>query len=125
MAQPWAMDANLPLPPSQYDTLQAPVPNTDVNISSPQMFAGVKGKVLIRGSAGGADFAYYRLQVGQGLNPETWFQIGSNRLTPINNGTLAEWDTSGLQGLYSLQLLVIRTDGSLLIATVPVSVDNP
>jgi len=124
-AQFWAKAANLPLPPSQYDTLQNPVPNPDVNISSPEMFAEIKGKLVIRGTASGADFAYYQLQYGQGLNPEAWMVIGPQGKSPVNKAALAEWDTSGLQGLYSLQLLVVNTDNSLQTATIMVNVNNP
>jgi len=124
-AQAWAQAANLPVPPSQYDTLQAPVPSPDVNLSSPHMFAGVQGQVQISGTAGGADFLYYRLEYGRGLNPETWVLIGSNGKTPVSAGPLAEWDTNGLQGLYAVQLLVVGKDGSLQTATVMVNVNTP
>jgi membrane peptidoglycan carboxypeptidase len=124
-AQAWAKAASLPVPPAQYDTLQPPAPDQDVNITSPAMFAELKGKVTIRGTAGGANFAWYRLQYGQGLNPETWVQIGADVKTPVNAGALAEWDTAGLKGLYSLQLLVVRADNSLQTATVQVTVNNP
>jgi membrane carboxypeptidase/penicillin-binding protein len=124
-AQAWAKSANLPLPPSQYDNIQPPAPNPDVNIAFPRMFTKLQGRFNITGTAGGVDFSYYRLQYGQGLNPETWIQIGSDVNTPLKNGKLAEWDTTGLKGLYSLQLLVIRSDHSLQTATVQVSLDNP
>lgn len=124
-AQTWAKAANLPVPPTQYDTLQPPAPEPDVNISSPAMFAELKGKVTISGAASGANFASYRLQYGQGLNPETWVLIGADVKTPVSNGALAEWDTSGLNGLYSLQLIVVRGDKSLQTATVQVTLNNP
>jgi len=124
-AQAWARAANLPTPPTQYDSLQPPVPSAEVNISSPAMFAELKGKVGISGAAGGKDFVFYRLQYGQGLNPETWVQIGADVKDPVSGGALGEWDTSGLQGLYALQLLVVQRDGSLQTATVQVTVNNP
>jgi hypothetical protein len=86
------------------------------------MFAELSGKVTITGTVGGKDFAYYRLQYGQGLNPETWVQIGTDGNTPVKAGNLAEWDTSGLQGLYALQLLVVGKDNSLQTATVQVTI---
>jgi len=117
--------ANLPVPPAQYDTLQAPLPNPDVSISSPRAFAEIHGKLMVGGTAAGADFSYYRLEYGQGLNPERWVLIGSNAKTSVKDGTLAEWDTTGLRGLYSLQLLVIHTDGSVQTSAVQVTVNNP
>jgi len=124
-ARSWAENAKLPVPPIQYDSIQPPMPDPDGNIKSPLMFAELQGKVTISGTAGGKDFSYYRLQYGQGLNPETWTQIGVDVKSPVQSGVLATWDTNGLKGLYSLQLLVIRSDNSLKKATVQVSLTNP
>jgi len=121
-AQDWARATNLPVPPTQYDTVQPPVPGADANISLPAMFSQVQGRVTIRGSAGGAGFSHYRLQYGQGLNPDSWLPVGSDVSSPVSDGTLALWDTTGLNGLYSLQLLVINTDNSLRTATVEVRI---
>jgi hypothetical protein len=124
-AQAWAKAVNLPVPPTQYDNIQPPAPNPDANIIFPIMFAKQQGRLVITGSATGTDFSYYRLQYGQGLNPETWTQIGSDLNNPVKSDKLAEWDTTGLKGLYSLQLLVVRTDHSLQTATVQISLTNP
>ena len=120
-----AVSLQLPVPPTQYDNIQPPAPNPDANIIFPIMFAKQQGRLVITGSATGTDFSYYRLQYGQGLNPETWTQIGSDLNNPVKSDKLAEWDTTGLKGLYSLQLLVIRTDHSLQTATVQISLTNP
>jgi len=119
-AQEWAKAAKLPVPPNTYDTIQQPPPDADAHISSPAMFAELQGKVTVSGTAAGSDFAYYRLQYGQGLNPQNWVQIGSDSKTPVNEAALAEWDTSGLNGLYALQLLVVHQDNSITTATVQV-----
>ncbi len=37
---------------------------------------------------------YYVCQVGKGLNPQEWIQLGSDMLAPVTNDVLAEWDTS-------------------------------
>lgn len=121
----WAKAANLPVPPTQYDNLQPPAPNPDANITFPTMFAELQGKVIITGTASGADFSYYRLQYGKGLKPESWTLIGADSIKPVTAGILAEWDTSGLKGLYSLQLLVVRTDKSLQTATIQFTLNNP
>lgn len=124
-AESWARLENLALPPTQYDTLQLPPVSPDVQITAPAMLADVQGRVTLLGSAGGAEFAYYRLQYGPGLNPETWILIGADVKTPVSAGPLAEWDTTGLEGLYSVQLVVVKTDQSLETATVQVTVKNP
>jgi membrane peptidoglycan carboxypeptidase len=123
-AQAWAASMQLPTPPTAYDTIQQPPTNPNVHITVPAMFAELKGKVAIRGSAAGDDLSYYRLQYGQGLNPQSWSQIGADSRSPVNEGALAEWDTSGLNGLYALQLLVVHSDNSITTATVMVTVKN-
>ncbi len=124
-AQKWAQNAGLPVPPSSYDTLQPPPVNPEVHITTPGMFASLKGKVTIRGTAAGSDFSFYRLQYGQGLNPQTWVLIGSDVKTPVTENVLAEWDTGNLNGLYALQLLVVREDGRIETSTVQVTIANP
>jgi membrane carboxypeptidase/penicillin-binding protein PbpC len=121
-ARAWAASAGLLTPPDTYDTIQAKPPTPDVNITSPEMFAVVNGRVQIIGTAAGKDFLFYRLQYGQGLNPQVWYQTGNDSTTPVSDGSLGEWDTSGLNGLYVLQLQVIRLDQSLETDTVVVTV---
>jgi membrane carboxypeptidase/penicillin-binding protein PbpC len=123
-ARAWAEAAGLPTPPQAYDAIQAPPRNPDVNLSAPKMFADLRGIVTLRGTAAGNDFSYYRIQVGQGLNPETWLQVGQDTHAPVNGGELAQWDTQGLDGLYAVQLLVVHNDQSLTTAITQVSVDN-
>ncbi len=123
-AQSWANSGPLNKPPTAYDTLQQPPMDPNAHITIPAMFATLNGKVAINGSVSGDDVAYYRLQYGRGLNPQTWSQIGADSQSPLTEGTLAEWDTSGLSGLYALQLLVVHSDNSITTATVVVTVKN-
>ncbi len=112
-ARDWAQSANLDIPPTSYDAIQSPPINPVANITSPQLFADVNGVVQIVGTAAGDGFLYYRLQVGKGLNPQEWIQLGSDATTPVTNDVLAEWDTTELSGLYAVQLVVVR-DGQLV-----------
>ncbi len=124
-AQAWARGAGIDIPPDAYDVILSPlVASADVKITSPDMFSPVSGKVPIRGSAQGADFAFYRVQVGEGLNPQQWLQVGQEVATPVSNGQLAVWDTSGLDGLYVVQLLVVHKDQRVESTFVQVTVDN-
>jgi len=124
-AQAWAEAAGILAPPSSYDTIQVPSPDPDINIASPALFAEVSGMVEIIGTATGDDFASYRLEYGQGLNPQEWFQIGADVDAPVEESLLAEWDTSDLNGLYALRLLVIREDLRVERAVILVSAKNP
>jgi membrane carboxypeptidase/penicillin-binding protein PbpC len=120
----WAKSANIPLAPTTYDAIQASQINPDVNITSPGMFTDLSGKVQFKGTASGADFDHYRLLVGLGLNPQQWIQVGSDSTTQVVNGFLGTWDTSGLNGLYAVQLQVIRTDQRVDTAVTQVTVNN-
>jgi membrane peptidoglycan carboxypeptidase len=121
-AKAWATSSGIQTPPDTYDTLQSKAPQLDVHIASPEMLALVNGKVQVTGTASGKDFLFYRLQYGQGLNPQSWVQIGGDSTTQVTDGLLGEWDTTGLSGLYVLQLQVIRLDQSLETDTVIVTI---
>ena len=123
-ARTWAESAGIPMPPTAYDVIQQSPVLPDAHITAPALFAEVRGMVEITGTAAGADFAYYRLEYGRGLNPQAWVQIGADVSTPVEEGTLAEWDTSGLNGLYALRLLVVRTDNRVEMAVTQISIDN-
>ncbi|MBT3322424.1 MAG: hypothetical protein HN392_09085 [Anaerolineae bacterium] len=123
-AKAWAESAGIENPPNGYDAILAPPHLPDAHFTSPSFFDDVKGVLEIRGTAAGEDFDYYRMQVGQGLNPKTWMQIGEDIHGSITNNLLAIWDTSELSGLYAIQLLVVRKDKRIDIATTQISIDN-
>ena len=124
-AQAWAKWANVPVAPSAYDAIQAEPINPDVRVTSPALFAEVHGKVQIKGTAAGVDFARYRVLVGQGIDPQQWIAVGDEATTSVQDGLLATWDTAGLSGLYAVQLQVIRTDQRVDSAIIQVTVTNP
>ncbi len=121
-ARAWAESAGVEIPPDTYDVIQPAPVNPNVHITSPSMFAEVSGRVTIIGAAGGDGFQYYRMQVGKGLNPQEWLLLGGDVTVPVDEGVLAEWDTTGLNGLYAVQLLVVYTDDRVATATIQVTI---
>lgn len=121
-AREWALSQGMSVPPTSFDAIQAPPVNPSANITAPQLFADVNGKILILGAATGDGFMYYRVQVGKGLNPQEWIQLGEDNYTPVDGGLLAEWDTTGLNGLYAVQLIVVRNDQVVDTAVIQVTV---
>lgn len=119
----WAEAAGQAVPPKVYDIILQPAAIPDVTISSPAMFSYVRGKVAIRGTAAGPDFAGYRVEIGAGLNPATWLQVGSGNEARMDS-LLAEWDTAGKNGLYAIRLLVLRPEQQFDSTTIQVAVDN-
>ena len=121
----WAQANGLPVPPHTYDLIYAPPePSPMVQIVNPALFEHVSGKITFMGSASGEGFQSYRLQVGKGLNPQAWIQIGNDSDRPVTNGTLGVWDTQGSSGLYAIQLLVIRKDQRVDRFVTQITVDN-
>jgi hypothetical protein len=120
-ARSWAGSVGLQIPPATYDVIQVPQVNPDVNITGPALFAEVKGELRILGTATGEEFVSYRVLVGQGLNPQEWIQVAEGN-APVTNGLLAEWNTSGLSGLYAVQLQVLRSDQRVDTAIIQVTV---
>ena len=88
------------------------------------MFDVVRGVVSITGTAAGPDFSGYRLQIGDGLSPQSWYQTGEDFASQVVKGDSGFWDTTGLDGLYAIQLLVIHQDKSVQRSGVLVTVDN-
>ncbi len=118
-------DARPETPPTQYDTIYGPSRrDADVAIVSPESYAYVSGVVPIVGNARGGDFNFYRLVFGKGLNPTEWIQIGGDHGEQVDHNLLENWDTTELDGLYSLRLQVVDHASNLRETTIQVTVDN-
>jgi len=120
----WAKQNDIPIPPAEYDTIQPAPCSPAACITSPVSFSYVKGMVTVRGTAAGEDFSFYRLQIGRGLNPRTWLQLGEDSSVPVTEGVLGEWNTRDQDGLYALRLTVVTQDQQVLTSVVQVTVDN-
>nr|WP_290667236.1 penicillin-binding protein 1C [Ardenticatena sp.] len=125
----WAQQAGIELPPTDYDTTYGPVAGSGTAvITSPQPYGYVGGIAPIQGTARTEppdQFKLYRIEFGQGLDPASWIQIGPDYTTPVVDGLLEQWDTRALEeGLYTLQLTVLRQDGQVERTSVQVTVDN-
>jgi membrane peptidoglycan carboxypeptidase len=126
-AADWVHENNIAQPPTEYDVTNIPTTTDlfgEVTIIDPSPFSYVRSVVTIIGNARNRSFSSYRLSYGQGINPTEWFQIGQNQYRQRENEVLGQWDTTALDGLYSLRLTVIRTNSSVIDFVVPVTVDN-
>lgn len=124
-AADWVAENGIPQPPKEYDTAygQGPV-NDEVAIVTPGNYTYVKGLVPITGNARAGDFRNYRVEFGEGLNPGAWTQIGAEHGDQKQNDILESWDTSALDGLYSVRLSVTEGSGNVRTAATQVTVDN-
>lgn len=124
-AMDWVRENELPVPPNEYDTSFGPVTNPGaIGIAWPAPYAYVGGVVPITGTARADGFQLYRIAIGQGLDPASWIQVGPDHPQQRENSILEFWDTAGMEGLYTVQLTVLKNDGNAERSTVQVTVDN-
>ena len=124
-AAAWARAVGFEQPPQEYDTLtEGERQDPGLRITVPEPFAFLRGEVRVRGYVDIDQLDFFRLQVGQGLNPLNWIQLGEDRTLPVRGGLLVEWDTRELSGLYTLQVIAVEEDGQVRTALVHVTVDN-
>ena len=125
-ASAWAEEAGIEAPPAEYDTIRnIPVRSGGAAVLLPDPWSVVGGQVSVIGSAGGDDFAYFRLAYFPGLLPEAMQTLVERGESPVESGELGVWDTTLLEdGLYTLLLSVVRGDGKFDEVAIPVSVAN-
>lgn len=123
-AREWWVANNQPLPPTEYDNVSVPEAFQLVHITRPQFFDYVGGAVDIYAQINPQNMAYFQAQYGQGLSPSAWFDIGGQQTAFDPNIPIATWDTSGLDGLYSLRLVMVLNDNSRSSDSLQVTVDN-
>jgi len=125
-AAAWAEAQGIAAPPTEYDTIRrVPARDRGAAITSPAEWSVVSGHWPVTGSAGGDDFAYYRLAIFPNLLPEAMQLIIERGETPVTAGELGMWDTTLLaDGLYTLLLTVVRVDGTFDEVAIPVTVNN-
>jgi hypothetical protein len=121
----WAKAAGKPLPPTDYDSGGTRPGPAIASITSPAGLARVRGVVEVKGSIDSRDVVSYNLAYGAGINPDQWVSIGgSDPKLRGQNITLGRWDTTSLDGLYTLRLSLVMQDNLLQYYPVQVTVDN-
>jgi membrane peptidoglycan carboxypeptidase len=126
VAADWVREQGIPQPPTEYDDSTGPAVNVGpVAIINPRPYEYIKGGQVITGNAKADNFQLYRLEVGKGLNPAEWRQLGRDYNNQVEGTPLEFWDTTQEEeGLYTLQLTVVKNDQSLERRAVQVTVDN-
>ncbi len=124
-AADWAEKAGLPIQPTLYDLDVPDLQGSGLELTSPENFSFIRGRIGIAGFIPEDEFVTARLQYGAGMNPGSWLQIGSEISQPGTQRRLASWDTTGLEdGIYALQLVVILERQQIQKFSLVVSVDN-
>jgi len=124
-AADWVRENEIEAPPTEFDTISDPgLPARNARIRQPEQFAFVSGTVAITGTAVSDEFAFYRLAYIEGLTPNNLQTIVDNVTEPVTDDLLGVWDTSELNGLYTLLLTVVGENGRFEETSVHVTIDN-
>jgi membrane peptidoglycan carboxypeptidase len=111
-AEDWARATGIPMTPTSYDSFpNLDLANAPAAILSPEPFHEVSGTVSILGRMP-AETSSYDIQIGKGLYPSDWVLVAQGGRIPSSD-RLTEWDTTGLSGLYAIQLQVWDLEGNL------------
>jgi membrane peptidoglycan carboxypeptidase len=121
----WWNTNRRPLPPMNYDAFYAGNIVDSASITSPAQYSYVKGVIDVIGTINPDNMQSYQLAYGQTVAPESWINISEAQTTyDPENPVLGQWDTSMLDGLYTLQLNVVLQSGVIERVTTQVRVDN-
>lgn len=124
-AMDWWRANNQPLPPTEYDAVN--ITQTDLSttvILQPRNFDVVGGIVDVRGSVDEGTLEFYQVSYGQGPNPTEWINLTEPQTWFVAGRSIAQWDTTGLDGTYVLRLRVVKKNGTIETAFSQVTVDN-
>ncbi|MFV1948556.1 MAG: transglycosylase domain-containing protein [Anaerolineales bacterium] len=121
----WAEGAGISTPPTLYDLDSRVNEIEGFSISTPDNLSFINERVRIIGSIPEDGFRSARLQYGFGMNPGSWLQIGPEITSPADNIRLGTWNTADLEdGVYAIQLVLIRDNQQIDKVSLVVSVDN-
>lgn len=122
----WWRANRQPLPPTDYDVFSRPdnAPFQTTVLSRPEPLALLRGSVEVRGTVSAENLRYYQLAYGAGVSPTSWTAIGGQQTTAPADGLLGMWDTTGLDGIYTLELTAVKNDSTRERSVVQVRIDN-
>lgn len=120
-AADWVRENGIAQPPTEQTVVSIEDFDPDAAIIDPTINGYISGNFEIKGNARGGP---YRVEIGQGVEPSEWAQVGPEHGEEVVNGVLERIDTTTFEeGLYTLRLTVNRGDGPR-VWTTPVTIDN-
>jgi penicillin-binding protein 1C len=124
-ADDWVREREIPQPPSEHCDVHGPnLSRADVAIVQPTLLQTISGVSPIIGNAKLGGMSRFWIEYGPGMDPTSWVRITPDHGHRVENGVLTEWNTGGLDGLYTLRLGVQDGGGGIHYASVAVLVDN-
>ncbi|MDP6998835.1 MAG: two-component regulator propeller domain-containing protein, partial [Candidatus Poribacteria bacterium] len=92
-------------------------------LMAPSQDQYVKDQIAIIGTANDQNFKSYRLELGVSHNPASWKVLTQSSTIRQAEG-LYNWDTTGLEGQYSLKLIVEDFTNDQVVVQRQITVDN-
>ena len=121
----WAGAAGYPLAPVDYAVFQSGGASGSTAITEPINFSTVKGVITIGGKLERAGFLSYRLDLGVGLAPAQWLQVGTSQTILPQGNKLGSLDTTRhADGLYTIRIQVQRQGNLIDNSYVVILIDN-
>ena len=131
-ARQWAMDHNIPQPPTDYSPncpiptgpTATPEPKPFMAITSPREGNYISGKAPIIGSVLMSNFDRYTVQIGMGYDPQNWILLTTGG-SQVQDGLLTTWDTTKFpDGPYTIRLAMYDRAGQSFGGRVKVYIGN-
>jgi penicillin-binding protein 1C len=124
-AEDWVRQREKPQPPTEHCDMHGPGPShADVAIMQPMPMQTIRGIIPIIGNAKLGGMSRFWVEYGSGMDPTSWVRITPDHGHHVENGVLTEWNTGGLDGLYTLRLGAQDGGGGVHYASIAVLVDN-
>lgn len=123
-AEEWWRANGRRLPPTEFDTESRPNFFGSTVISEPLPYSYVGGIVDVRGSLDATGMQFFQLVYSPWESPGQLVAITAEQTNYVPGTSLGMWDTTGLNGLYNLQLQVVYQDNTRQSQTIQVTVDN-
>ena len=120
----WWRAEGKPLPPTEYDSASEPADLRPAQLTQPAGYAYIGGVVEVAGEINDGAVVSYQLLYGAGVNPSDFVELAADIVLAAPVYFRASWDTSSLQGVYSLRLIASYADGRRASDTRQVTLDN-
>ncbi len=110
-------------------TLPVFAQDENIQITSPEPVSSISGTVTITGTVNPPDLQSYFFEVADASvdpNSATWTPVTLPSRNPVDNGTLAQFNTTIVaNGVYTLRLRVVHQSGDISVVTVtPLRIEN-
>jgi Tol biopolymer transport system component/flagellar hook assembly protein FlgD len=101
------------------------IDNTDpvTAITYPTSIEVLGGVISISGTAADENFANYKVEYGEGINPLSWNEVITSP-NLVSSGTLASWISGSLNGTHSIRVTAFDKAGNSTSSQVSLTVDN-